>query len=433
MSVEREMLPHRPRSVSASFSGLRLAMLVFGLAAMLVVNGGLEPPAGAGRARAAAYGCRDPYPATRDPSNPLTLSAAPGRDPLNGARFFVDGPAHGEAAGGIASLLGFRVDMFSDGYSWPQFNERLGRGRLRRRLLRHGGLAWRVRMLEKIAVQPEAQRVSANAFAPDRNGVWELATKIFCHNLTADPGSIPIISTYFLHPDVGGNCSSRSQIRAARPRFEGNVNEIAAATGRRPVVYLLELDGIGCSLCMAQRGDLRDYLALFRYEVDRLGSLPHGVVYAEAGYSDGNSPAYTARALNQIGVRRIRGFFTNDTHENWTINEIRWAEKVSRLTHGADFIVDTAENGRGPKRNPHPRTQGTNDLCNPPGRGLGPRLNTHTPFAHVDALMWTHVPGNSSGSCKGGPPSGTFWPARAIGLAARANEKLGPGWPSHPY
>src|ERR1700733_14251803 len=46
-----------------------------------------------------AQQCPEPYPATRDPSNPLDLSTAPGPDPLNGARFFVPGPAKGSAAG----------------------------------------------------------------------------------------------------------------------------------------------------------------------------------------------------------------------------------------------------------------------------------------------------------------------------------------------
>src|SRR5437763_14892424 len=50
--------------------------------------------------------CSDPYPGTRDPSNPLMLPSAPGANPLNGAQFFVDGPKHGSAAGAIARLLG---------------------------------------------------------------------------------------------------------------------------------------------------------------------------------------------------------------------------------------------------------------------------------------------------------------------------------------
>jgi hypothetical protein len=36
-------------------------------------------------------------------------------------------------------------------------------------------------------------------------------------------------------------------------------------------------------------------------------------------------------------------------------------------------------------------------------------------------------------SCNGGTPAGSFWTAKAIGLSARANGQLGPGYPSQPY
>jgi endoglucanase len=198
-------------------------------------------------------------------------------------------------------------------------------------------------------------------------------------------------------------------------------------------VYLIELDGIGASGCEARNGSLHLWERYLRYEALKIASLPHTVVYLEAGYSDANGPGYTARVLNAAGVRHIRGFWTNDTHLNWTINEIRWGEKISRRTHGADFVINTAQNGNGPKKNPHPTTQGNEDLCNPPGRALGPRLTTDTGFKHVDAFLWSSPPGNSSGTCNGGTPSGTFWAARAIDLAAHANGRLGPHYPSEPY
>ncbi len=118
---------------------------------------------------------------------------------------------------------------------------------------------------------------------------------------------------------------------------------------------------------------------------------------------------------------------------NWTINEVNWAEKISKLTHGAHYIVNTSDNGNGPKLNPHPVRQGIEDLCNPPGRGLGPEPTTKTGFPHADAFLWVHEPGNSSGSCHGGPPSGSFWDARAVDLASHANNRLGPKYPSQPY
>ena len=90
--------------------------LAFALAALVSVStaGARRPAAHA----ADAQQCADPYPATRDTSNPLDLPTAPGADPLTGANFFVDGPAHGEAAGAIEKLLGLNPSNYPDDYSW---------------------------------------------------------------------------------------------------------------------------------------------------------------------------------------------------------------------------------------------------------------------------------------------------------------------------
>jgi endoglucanase len=324
---------------------------------------------------------------------------------------------------------------YPDGYSWQRFSQ----GPLRQSLSKSPSLASKVALLQKIATQPEAQRLSSYVAGGGPGAVYNQAQKLFCHNFTADPGSVPIIDTYFLHPTVP-RCPSPRQVVAAGPSFRRQVNETAQATGNRPVVLLLEIDAIGASRCVQRRGALPQWEALLRYEVRLLGSLPHTVTYLEAGYSDGNSPSYTAKALNASGVRTIRGFFTNDTHNNWTINEIRWAQRVSRMTGGAHFIVNTASNGRGPLLNRHPSTQGIQVLCNPPGRGLGPAPTTNPidpqtgrPFAGVDAFLWTAPPGNSTGKCNGGPAPGNFWVAGALGLASRANGQLGPGFPRQPY
>ena len=38
-----------------------------------------------------------------------------------------------------------------------------------------------------------------------------------------------------------------------------------------------------------------------------------------------------------------------------------------------------------------------------------------------------------SSGCGDGPTGATFWPQKAIGLAERANQRLGPSFPSRPY
>jgi len=382
-------------------------------------------------AHAAAASCTAPDPATRNPSNPLDLASAPGSDPLNGARFMVPGPGSGRAAGAIAQLLGIDPKSLPPTESWAEFSQDLQSGPLHAQLAADPALAKKVDELALIAGQPQAQRITSGSSGGAPSGIYKQTRKVLCSVDASDPGTIPIITTYFLHAALHA-CPSTRQIKAYMPRFKAQIDAMAEATGNHPIVYLLELDAIGSSGCIAKRGSLPAWEAALRYEMRTIQALPHTVVYVEGGYSDANKVAYAARILNAIGVKRIRGFFVNDTHNEWTMNEVRWAKKIAAKTHGAHFIVNTSDNGRGPKLNLHPSRQGIEDLCNPPGRGIGIEDTTDTGFADADAFLWTHTPGMSAGRCNGGPASG-FWPAKAEREAARANDRLGPGRPSSPY
>jgi endoglucanase len=418
----------RPLRTVTRFSALLLLVICAGGAALITGAARGAPPT----AHAAyAQGCPEHYPAARNKANPLDLMTAPGRNPLNGASFFVPGPYEGNAASAIASLVGLDPQALSPSESWAQFSQQLTQGRLHARLAADPALARKVALLSKIAAEPQSQRISSGSWGGTPDGIFKQTQKIFCQIMQADPGTIPIFTTYFLHATLGGD-PTPAQVRAYMPLFKARVNAMAAGIDRRPAVVLLELDGIGSTRGIVKTHALPEWEAALRYEMNAMERLPHTVVYVEGGYSDSNSVGYTARVLKAIGIHHIRGFFTNDTHDNWTINEDRWATAIARRVGGTHFIVNTASNGRGPKLNPHPSTQGVEDLCNPPGRGLGVRDTTDTGIRYADAYLWEHTPGNSSG-CGGGPSGGTFWPQYAEGLAARANSRLGPRSPSKPY
>ena len=425
MSALRTSHPGRPRGAGA------IRSLVAVLAALALVGAISAATASAHAVAHATQQCDASSPAQRDPANPLDLPQAPGANPLTGAQFFVPGPAKGSAAGAIAQLLGLDPTNMPVDESWASFARQLASGPLHDKLAANPSLARKVAQLSMIANQPEAQRISSFSWGGTPGGIFKQTQKILCDNLTADPGTIPIFNTYFLHPVLGG-CPTFAQVRNYMPLFHSRIDAMASAVGRHPAVFLLELDAIGSSSCVTKMGAMPEWEAALRYEMKAMQSLPHTVVYVEGGYSDSNSVGYTARILNAIGVNSIRGFFTNDTHEAWTSDEARWATAIAKKTHGAHFIVDTADNGTGPLRNHDRVHNGNEDLCNPPGRGLGPLTTTVTGYQYADAWMWTHPPGNSSG-CGGGPPGGVFWPARAEGEASRANNQLGPGLPSRPY
>jgi hypothetical protein len=410
----------------------------------LVIAGAGSTAATAGRvqARPADTTCATPDVTTpRDPANPLALptAPAPGQSPLTGAHFFVDGPRHGQAAGAIAQMLGMNPMTFADNYSWAQFQQTYG-----------PKFNSEAQELAKIAGQEETQNVSSFAQGGGPGAIFAQTTKLLCDNAAADPtpATVPVFSTFFIYPQ-GQFCPSLPAIQRWQSTFKRLYGEMASAIGSKRAVIFMEIDSIGTSSCLKKKS-LQLWLRDLSWEANRFGQLPHAVVYEEAGYSDAQGPLWTAKRLWQAGVSQVEGFYTNGTHFAWSSNEIKWAEKVSNdvfhLSHGSyrpHFVVNTAQNGQGPKLNPHPVQQGIENLCNPPGRGLG-RMPTGDvdptsdglTFPNLDGFMWTGVPGRSHNSnCPGGPwqPAGVFDPRFALELAQNANQQLGPGFPSQPY
>ncbi len=95
------------------------------------------------------------------------------------------------------------------------------------------------------------------------------------------------------------------------------------------------------------------------------------------------------------------------------------------MTGGKHFVVNTAENGRGPLVPRNRVRYGNEILCNPPGRGLGPKPTFNTGYRNVDAFAWIANPGKSGGSCRpGAPPTGIFWPKLALELARNADFRV---------
>jgi endoglucanase len=150
------------------------------------------------------------------------------------------------------------------------------------------------------------------------------------------------------------------------------------------------------------------------------------VIYLDAGAADALSARQAAALLNRAGVAKIQGFFLNSTHFDWTASEISYGEKISGMTGGKHFVVNTGENGQGPLVPRDVAKNGSEVLCNPPGRGLGPLPTASTGYANVDAFAWTSNPGESGGRCgPGAPPTGAYWPQYGVMLVRNANFAVG--------
>jgi endoglucanase len=273
-----------------------------------------------------------------------------------------------------------------------------------------------------------AGRLSAIADAPDahRFYMWNMGADVegqVAHYLEGtqvqQPGTTVMLSTYSLvHAKCGYTATP-----AMEARYDDFIRQVAAGVGNFHVVLFLELDSLITAPCL-DRQQLAIRTAELGYAVSVLEADPHAVVYLDGGAADAAPAAKQAQYLRGAGVAQAQGFFLNSTHFDWTTSELHYGQEISNLLGGSHFVINTGENGRGPLRPLNLVKDGNEVLCNPRGRGLGPLslyrdVSQPTGFAGADGFLWFSNPGGSGGQCvPGAPPTGAYWPAYAVMLAA---------------
>jgi endoglucanase len=196
-------------------------------------------------------------------------------------------------------------------------------------------------------------------------------------------------------------------------------DDLARVIGDDRVVIAFEPDSLGTIDCLA-RSRRDDRLRLLAHGVDALSRNPNATIYIEAGASDWESARRTAKQLRAVGVSKVRGFMLNATHYDWTSANIQHGLEISRLTGGKHFIINTAENGRGPVHYKAGNGRRITVWCNPGMRGLGPPPTTDTSRPDkVDAYLWINRPGFAQ-SCQGRPIS--WYVPRALSYSRFATD-----------
>jgi endoglucanase len=295
-------------------------------------------------------------------------------------------------------LAGLRFYVDHDSPSWNQWRayERAGRharANLVWRIAREPKAVW-VGRFTKPNFHVKVRRIFDNAHA---QGAVPIMTVLRAQSTRCSP-------TY----DGGGP--------AEDARTRAWYDDLARAIGLDRVVIAFEPDSLGTIDCHA-RSRRDDRYRLLRYGVTALSRNPNATIYIEAGASDWEGASRMARKLRRVGVAKVRGFMLNATHYDWTRSNIRYGLKLSRLVGGKHFIVNTAENGRGPIHHYLPNGRRITVWCNPPNRGLGPAPTTTTSNSRVDAYMWVNRPGYAQ-SCQHRPIA--WYSPRALSYARYA-------------
>ncbi|MHB9758766.1 glycoside hydrolase family 6 protein [Streptomyces sp. BYX5S] len=258
-------------------------------------------------------------------------------------------------------------------------------------------------LIERIAAHPQAM------WAPGdypRQPIAEAAAQA-----TKADKTLVLVAYNIPHRDCGQHSAGGAH---SADFYHQWIDAFASGIGDAKALVVLEPDALGHIVdgCTPAEYDDERY-ALMSAAIDRLKRQPNTKVYVDAG-----NPAWIPDAnklvepLRRAGVEKADGFALNVSNFQTDKASAAYGRRLSGLLDGAHFVVDTSRNGAGPYGD------GQGDAwCNPPGRALGSAPTTKTGDALIDANLWVKRPGESDGTCRGGPAAGTWWADYALGLA----------------
>jgi endoglucanase len=254
-------------------------------------------------------------------------------------------------------------------------------------------------VVERVATTPTGIWLT-----PEEQGPGEVGG--YVRSIVADAartGAVPVFVVYGIPNRDCGNFSAGGLSPTTYPEW---VAEIADSLGDQRSVVVVEPDSLSLAI---ECEDEDEQVALVRDAVSTLAETD-AWVYVDGGHSNWRSVDDMADLLERVGVDRIRGFSTNVSNFNPTADERDYAEELSSLVGGAHYVIDTSRNGAG----------SNGDWCNPSGRALGATPLTEPTSGAMDANLWIKAPGESDGSCNGGPAAGEWWPEGLAELARNA-------------
>ncbi|MER6981868.1 glycoside hydrolase family 6 protein [Streptomyces carpinensis] len=257
--------------------------------------------------------------------------------------------------------------------------------------------------IRKIAQQPTGEWIGSENPEQEARGFTEAAGKA---------GRTALLVLYNIpHRD----CGQYSQGGAADgDAYRAWLDGVARGIGDRAATVILEPDAVlhlvdGCTPAELQE----ERYDLLEGAVARLKSLKDTRVYVDAGNAGWGRPDQIFQPLRRAGVDRADGFAVNVSNFYSTEDSLAYGKELSAKVGGKHFVIDTSRNGNGPYTGGDPDER----WCNPPGRALGETPTTTTADPLVDAYLWVKRPGESDGTCKGGPKAGDWWPRYALDLA----------------
>lgn len=243
---------------------------------------------------------------------------------------------------------------------------------------------------------------------PEHAGIGEVGARV--DGLLAEADAADAAATLVVYGLPERDCGQFSAGGLPPEDYPAWTAEIAEALKKQPgvpAIVILEPD----SLALAPEcGNVDDRVAQLQAAIDDL-SAANTWIYLDGGHSDWLPVDQMADLLTQAGVDRVRGFATNVSNYYDLAAETAYAHALSEALGGAHAVIDTSRNGAG----------ANGEWCNPPGRLVGEEGATSGDDV-VDLNLWIKPPGESDGTCNGGPAAGEWWPQGAVELTRASRD-----------
>lgn len=260
-------------------------------------------------------------------------------------------------------------------------------------------------LMDKIAEQPLAQWV----------GGWNLDIgREVSASVSRITGAraLPVFVAYNI---PGRDCGLYSAGGAnGSDAYRRWIREFANGIGNRRAVVILEPDALSGMSCLSPA--LQQERIRLIHDAVRVLKAKGAAVYIDAGHARWVPAGEMANRLNRAGIAEANGFSLNISNFLSTSVNIAYGTEVSRRVGGKHFIIDTSRNGQ--------NLTSAGNWCNPRGQRLGAAPTTRTGNPLVDAFLWIKTPGESDGTCNGGPVAGRWWAEYALGLAGGAWDRI---------
>ena len=254
--------------------------------------------------------------------------------------------------------------------------------------------------MDKIAAQPLAQWLGGWNLDIGRD-VSDAVSRI------TGARSLPVFVAYNI---PGRDCGQYSAGGAnGSDAYKRWIRAFANGLGNRRAVVILEPDALAGMGCLSPA--LQQERMNLIHDAVRVLKAKGAAVYIDAGHARWIDAATMASRLNRAGIADADGISLNISNILGTSVNVAYGTEVSKRIGGKHFIIDTSRNGLGSET----------EWCNPRGQALGVAPTTNTSHPLIDAFLWIKQPGESDGTCRGGPKAGSWWSEIALELSRAAS------------